>query len=368
MKKIAYILYVALVITIVGSSYYINNHLDQKEMISQNESDTMEAEFVYGEITELYPMHEDGQMAVIKLESGKKVNAKIGVEYNYNTYQKEQAVRAYKTTNLITGESTYDIVDYYHGSGLFMIFIIFSALVVIIARKKGFFSLVSIMSSLILFYYLFLNLIKFGVSPILACLIFVCALTLITIPLIHGFNLKSLSTIVSVILGYVISLVVTLIFTMMAYIGPASSEDLRTLTLQFPEINLSEILIAAIFLGAVGALIDTSITISSAIFESQKENLKVTFKKACKIGMEIGKDILGSMTNTLLIAYLAASMPFLVLLSLGQFDNLRELVNYEFISMELVRIFVGGASLVILIPITTIVSSYLLMKQLKTNK
>ncbi|GAF88325.1 unnamed protein product [marine sediment metagenome] len=200
-----------------------------------------------------------------------------------------------------------------------------------------------------------------GYSPLIACFIFILITTLLTIPLIHGFNKKSLSAIIAILTGYIISIFIAYIFRNISQLGNTPGEEFRLLGIMYPNIGLSEILIASLFIGAVGALIDTAISISSAIFEAVEETAQ-TFKKVYKIGMEVGKDILGSMINTLLFAYIAAALPFLVLLSISQGSTLSEFLNMDFIALELTRTFIGAISLVILIPIVASISAYLLTK------
>jgi len=183
--------------------------------------------------------------------------------------------------------------------------------------------------------------------------------TILTIPLIHGFNKKSLSAIIAILIGYIISIYISFLFKDLAQLGTAPSEDFRMLGVVYPQIELSDILIASLFMGAIGALIDTAISIASAIFEAIKEHANQTFSKVYKIGMAVGKDVLGSMINTLLFAYLASVLPFLVLISLDRGSTLSGLLNMDFIALELTRTFIGAISLVILIPIVASISAYL---------
>ncbi|MBT3864440.1 YibE/F family protein [Candidatus Peregrinibacteria bacterium] len=295
-------------------------------------------------------------------EKGELLNITLNPLNNYNTYKVGDEVFIYKGINNTTNEMNYEITDYYHQNGLLYIFIIFAAITVIIARKKGLTSILSVIISLALFYFIFLKMIIIGLSPVLACLIFVLVVTLLTIPLIHGFNKKSLSAIIAILIGYIISIFIAFLFRDISQLGNTPGEEFRMLGIMYPNISLSDILIASLFMGAIGALIDTAISIASAVFEAIKDHTNQTFKKVYKIGMEVGKDILGSMINTLLFAYLASALPFLILISLSRGSTLSELLNMDFIALELTRTFIGAISLVILIPIVASISAYLLTK------
>lgn len=281
-------------------------------------------------------------------------------DYLFNDYQEKDLITLYKITD--QNGSTYDIVDYLHLDGIIFVFLIFVGITIWVARSKGFFSIISLVLSSSLFYFIFLKAIQNGYSPLLACLLFVISFTILTIPLIHGFNRKSGSSLIAINLGFILSLSFSYLFKIITRIGDKSSESLRTLALQIPEINLGEILIVILFLGAIGALIDTSITISSAIFESHKKQEEFNFKNNFNLGMEVGKDILGSMINTLLLAYLASSIPFFILITHEKGTQLREILNYDFIALEITRTLIGATSLVVLIPLTTVIASWMLLK------
>ncbi|MFH1284476.1 MAG: YibE/F family protein [Candidatus Peregrinibacteria bacterium] len=365
LKKIFTSLYAVFAIAAVIFTLLVYNQTPKFSSLGQNESYTYE--FIHGEVTEVEAPSEDGEIPLaIQVnsgeEKGKIIMAPVSPMNNFNTYKVGDEVQIYKMTEAATGNITYETTDYYHQSGLTWIFVIFAFITVFIARKKGLTAILSVIISLTLFYFVFLKMIIAGDSPIFSCLIFIFIVTLLTIPLIHGFNKKSLSAITAIFIGYIFSICIAFWFGDIAGLGSTPGEHFRMLGIMYPDIGLSDILIASLFMGAVGALIDTAVSISSAVFEALKEHAGQTFKKVYKIGMEVGKDILGSMVNTLLFAYLASALPFLILISLSQGSTMTELFNMDFIALELTRTFVGAISLVVLIPVTASISAYLLTK------
>ncbi len=361
LKKIFTSLYAIFAIATVIFTLVIYNQTPEFSSIEQNGNYTYE--FIHGEVREISAPSEEGEIQlVVKANSGEEkgetIIAPVSSMNNFNTYEVGDEVQIYKMMEVATGKTSYETADYYHQGGLTWIFIIFAATTILIARKKGITAILSIIISLTLFYFVFLGMIIAGYSPIFSCLIFTLIVTLLTIPLIHGFNKKSLSAITAIFIGYILSIYIAFLFKDFAGLGNTPGEEFRMLGIMYPNIGLSDILIASLFMGAIGALIDTAISISSAIFEAVKEHARQTFKKIYKIGMEIGKDILGSMINTLLFAYLASAMPFLILIALSQGSTLSELINMDFIALELTRTFIGAISLVVLIPITASISAY----------
>lgn len=305
----------------------------------------------------------DGNDVLVKIPSERlaPIETKLDENYFNNEYRAGDTVTVYRNT-LTTGEQSYNITDYYHLDGLFWVFLIFVLLTVAVARKKGLASILSVMISLLFFYTIILQSVKAGFPMLTAGVIYILLITVLTIPLIHGFNGKSLSAIIAVNAGYAIGFGLTLLFTGLIGTGVMPTEEFKVLVSQFPDVNIFEILLVSLFLGTVGALIDVAVTISSAIFETMRDHPQLSFKRAYEAGMNVGKDILGSMINTLLIAYMATALPFLVLLTLSRFGNLSEFLNYDIIALELARIFIGAAAIVALIPISSVISAYLITR------
>lgn len=364
MKKYLQIGYtIFAVITLFLSNYFFN--LQAKHAPIQ-ENENYSVEFIKGTIASIQPKSEDGDtpiQAEINTETGKSiVSAPVSEMNNFNTYKKGNDILISKETNKQSGEIKYETTDFYHQNGLIWAFIIFTLLAIIVAKIKGISAIISVLLSLALFYLIFLKMVTAGFSPLWSCLLFTLIITVLTIPLIHGFNKKSLAAISAIFIGYTLSIFIVIIFNNLVQLGNTPGEEFRLLAAMYPKMSLSDILITSLFLGAIGALIDTAISIASAVFEALKEQTKLTFQKVYKIGMEVGKDVLGSMINTLLFAYLASSLPFLVLITLSQGNTLGELVNMDFIALELTRTFIGAISLIILIPITALISAFLLTR------
>lgn len=323
--------------------------------------------FLQGRIVEVGQTLDSGDIELSVLaESGDQKGMTLPAPQSglntYNNYHPGDSVLVAIHSDRESGVNSYETVDYYHQNGLFWMFLIFTALAVIVARLKGATAIASVLISVGLFLLIFLRMVIVGFPPLLACLIFTAIVTILTIPLIHGFNKKSLSSILAIFAGYILSIMIAFWFRDLASLGNTPAEEFRGLAVMFPGVKMADILITSLFLGAVGALIDTSISISSAIFEALKEQAHLGIVKVYRIGMEVGKDVLASMINTLLFAYLASALPFLLALFLTEGSTFTELINTDFIALELTRTLVGALSLVVVIPITAIISAYFLAR------
>jgi uncharacterized membrane protein len=332
------------------------------------ENDAFVTEFIYGKVQKVLPPSNENETQVLEVlissgaEKGKTIQSPVSSMNNFDIYQLGDNVQIYKMTEVSTNAINYETADYYHQDGLQWVFLIFALMAVIVARKKGLTAILSVIISLLLFYYIFLKMVIAGYSPLFSCLLFVFIITILTIPLIHGFNKKSLSAILAILAGYAFSLGISFLFQEIVALGSAPDEAFRTLKIMSATIQISDILIVSLFMGAIGALIDTAISISSAIFEAVKGHAMHTFSQIYKIGIEVGKDVLGSMINTLLFAYLASALPFLILITMSKGGTFEEFINKDFIELELTRTFIGAISLVILIPIAAAASAYFFVK------
>ncbi len=366
-KQLIYISGAALLIIVLATVYLQS----LENVYAPPETDaTYSQDYVHGEIVKMGEPDDEGNrdLKVRMLageEKGKVRDVLFDNFHNYNDYKEGDLITVYESSNAASGDTTYTVADYFHMDGIAYMFIIFVLVALVIAGKKGFRAILSVVASLAFFYFFFIKLIGIGVSPVLAAVLFVFIVSLISIPLIHGLNRKSLASLIAIMVGYAASFGIVYAFSYLGRLGSAPAEEFRLLGVMFENINLFDILIASLFLGAVGALIDTAISISSAIFETLQESPRADFKKVYKVGMNVGKDILGSMINTLLFAYIASSLPFFVMLTLAQESGdgiFYDLMNMDFIALELTRTFVGAVSLVLIIPLVSATSAYYLVK------
>lgn len=360
------LLYIGVILVTSISIFFFHN---APSNIEPNQDDpNISYEFLHGKIKDTLSVDSDTgdkTFAVEMLsgtENGKTLPVLLSEINEFNVYKAGDTVSVYKYTNTKTNDTSYAVADYYRQTGLLKIFIIFCVIMIAVAGKKGFTAIISILLSIVLYYFMIIDPVKNGFSPIFLSFFFTVIITFLAVPLIHGFNKKSLSAIISIVVGFVLSLGITYLFKDLAFLGNTPAEEFRTLKAVYPSINIGDILIASMFLGATGALIDTAISISSAIFEALHDSKK-TFAQVYKIGMNVGKDVLASMTNTLLFAYLASTLPFLVLLGIGSKDISGDLMNMDFVALELVRTFIGGLSLVLIIPLVSVLSAYFLLRK-----
>ena len=128
--------------------------------------------------------------------------------------------------------------------------------------------------------------------------------------------------------------------------------------------NFKHIMFAGIIIGALGACMDVGMSLASSMYELKKESPDISGTKLFKAGMNIGKDMMGTMTNTLILAYMGSSM-CTILLFMGFNFQMFEIINQEKIAEEFLRSLAGSIGLVCTIPLTALICSILYNGKIK---
>lgn len=302
---------------------------------------------------------EDNMPVDVKYKVGNKIF--IGIdETNYDE----------NTTEYI---SLYDIDN---NLPLIILFIITFIVVLLIGRIKGILSVLSLVITIGLIFFILIPLTLKGFSPLLLSILVAFLSTVITIPVIAGINFKSLSAIIGSISGILAATILALIFGNFLHLSGIITNDMMTIyyAMDNPEIviNLKHLALSGMIIAALGAVMDVTISISSSAQEIFKIHPEVDAKDAFNSVMNIGKDILGSMVNTLILAYVGSSISLILLITI-KFDRsmpLSMIFNYNPVLSEIVKSLIGSMGMFLSIPITAVISvrlfSYLSKKD-KTN-
>ncbi|NMB91227.1 YibE/F family protein [candidate division WWE3 bacterium] len=256
------------------------------------------------------------------------------------------------------GELHLYVSDYIRRGQLLSLFLIFLILSVVIAGKRGATSFVGMLITFFIIFSFVLPKISTGSSPILIILLFSVIAIPITFYLSHGLNTKTTVAIV----GTVISLAITVVLSAI-YVGSAKLTGYTTDEASFLQImkggtiNMRGILLAGIIIGFLGVLDDITISQSAIVFQLKNANRRLNFSDLFKRSMDVGKDHIASMINTLILVYTGASLPLLLLFT-DTSRTFNEVVNYEIISSEIIRTLLGSIGLILAVPITTALAAF----------
>lgn len=338
---------------------------------SKNESGIIKkVEYDYTEKTE-NPETISKQIVTVKITSGKFKGKEIITDnmltgnpaYEVFLKENDRVVLVVESDNAnpqnIDEISVY-VSDIKRVNVIYLFAFIFIALLTGIGRMKGFYSLLSIIITVILVFFIFVPLVLFNVSPILAALIISILSTVATMYLVAGYNSKTNAAILGTVLSLIFASLLALLGIFLAHLTGFIGEESLFLYMQRPDLDLKGILAASIIIAALGALMDVAISISSTINEIHVTDPKLTVYELFKSGMNVGRDIIGTMSNTLILVYLGSSMPLVLLgsnIDIAKFFNLNQVVA------EILSAFTGSISLLACVPLTAIMSAYLIKRK-----
>ena len=254
------------------------------------------------------------------------------------------------------------ITDVKRAGTIYLYSFIFIAFLIGIGRKKGLLSLLSIVITVLLIFLIFVPAVLWGMSPVIAALVISILSTVATMYLVAGFNSKSNAAVLGTVLSLIFASALALISIKMAHLTGFMGEESVFLYTQKPNLSFTGILAASMIVAALGALMDVAVSIASTINEIHITDKNLGVMELFKSGMNVGRDIIGTMSNTLILVYLGSAMPLVLLASnidTSKFFNLNQVAS------EILSALTGSISLLACVPLTAIMAAYIVKKRQK---
>lgn len=289
------------------------------------------------------------------------------VQYVDSMYAIDQRIVApgdkiivYLNQNMSVPDVKYMFAEFYRVDFIIFLCVRFCVLLLIFGRKNGVNTLVSLLFTVGSVFFVFIPAVLNGGSiyswSISTC-IYIIFMTLL---IISGFSKKSLAAMIGCSSGVLVAGIITLIANKVMYLTGLTTEDSMYLLFLNQErpIDLKAIIFAAIILGAVGAIMDVSMSLSSSLAEIRNKVGEMSAAQITKSGMVVGRDIMGTMANTLILAYIGSSLSVTLLLA-AHSNNPLLLFNTEMILVELLQAISGSLGILLTIPLTSIICGIL---------
>ena len=202
-----------------------------------------------------------------------------------------------------------------------------------------------------------------GWNPIWVGLAITLFLTLIIIALVYGFDRRCWAAVSGSFLGILVTCVLGILFTDLFQIhGAVMSNSESLLYSGYAHLNLTQIFMASIFIGASGAVMDLSVDITSAIHEVVEKRPDLDWKEAAKSGVNVGRAAMGTMTTTLLFAYSGGYIALLMVF-MAQGTPVDHILNYKYVAAEIIHTVIGSFGLVTVAPFTALCAGVLLTRK-----
>lgn len=235
----------------------------------------------------------------------------------------------------------------------------FCGLVILFGRGKGVNTIIALVLTCLAIFFVMIPAIANGFN-IYASALIICAFTILTThALVSGFTFKSLAAILGCMGGVGIAGIITIVSSHMMQMTGMTDDDSLLIYVMNPDkpIDLRAILFTGIIIGALGAVMDVGMSISSSLAEIIAQVPGITFGGILKSGFAIGRDIMGTMANTLVLAYIGSGL-HMTLLLLTYRSNLEEILNMEMIASEVLQAMAGSIAILFTIPTTAIATAF----------
>lgn len=234
--------------------------------------------------------------------------------------------------------------------------LIFCALVIIFGKKKGALTIVSLLFTCLSIFLVFVPAVLTGRNIYLWAIIICVYVTVMTLLVVYGIDAKSISAAIGCVGGTLLAGLLMLAVTELAGLTGLVEEESVYLMLLNPDnpINLKAVIFACTVIGALGAIMDVSISISSSLFELKRKLHTISARELTASGLTIGRDMLGTMANTLVLAYIGSCLTC-VLLLFSYTSSVGELINREQIIVEILQALIGSIGILLTIPLTSFV-------------
>ena len=251
---------------------------------------------------------------------------------------------------------SYYLVDRVRRPGLYGLMTLFVMTVIVVARWRAARSMFALVASFGVIFYVVLPLLLSGASPIWVSILGAILIIPITFYLSHGFETKTHIAAMATFLALVVTTGLSHLFVEWTHLSGYASEEAAFLQHDKSFINVKALLLAGMIIGVLGILDDVTVSQASVVEELLKANPKLSVRRLYAQAMNVGTDHISSMINTLVLVYVGASMP-LLLLFMNTPKPIAEIINYEIVAEEIVRTLTGSVGLVLAVPITTLLAA-----------
>lgn len=232
-----------------------------------------------------------------------------------------------------------------------------------VARLKGLAALAGLGASIAVFLLAIVPALQRGGDPLIATLVGAVGVVTVSVFVVHGANRKSLAALVGTLAGLVvISAVAAIGLATLRLTGLGSEEQIFLSVGTDGRINMPRLVLAGVIVGSLGALVDMCVGQASATMELAAVDPDLGPGELYRSALNVGHDHIGSLVNTLALAYFGGALPLVLLLSLG-FQPLSVALNSEEIIESILAVLAASIGLVLCVPVTTAVAVFFVQRR-----
>ena len=310
-----------------------------------------------GEVSQPY------QLLRLNITSGSLTGQELTVEYGSLVFTNESRLFRkgdrvlVERTSTMEGDDVFHVTDYVRTGPLLWLTFLFIAATLLLSGWQGLRSLLGMGVSLAVILIFIVPQILAGRNPMVIAILGSVVMMGISLYLVYGWNSKTHVAVLGLLLSLIVTGLLAVWSVNWARLSGFGAEEAGFLQVAGVQLDARGLLLAGIIIGTLGALDDIAIGQSSTIFELSKANPRLTWQGLFKHGMTVGRDHIAAMVNTLLLAYVGAALPLVLMFSVFT-ESLGFTLNRAIIAEEIVRTLVGSLGLLAGVPLTSVIAAY----------
>ena len=331
-----------------------------------------DSEMMMGKVVEIVSQDGARQSLGLDIDSGSYQGKSILVENDDSMLVSprvfnvgDKVMVSHNTTS--DGVESFYISEYDRTSTIYWLFALFLLVVVAVASWQGVGAIIGMFFSFLVLFKFVLPQILQGADPVTTAILGSLIIIPATFYSSHGFGKKTTVAVAGTVLTLIITGLLANFFADWGHLSGLASEESSFLKLDTAQnIDFQGLVLAGMIISILGILDDITISQASVIQQLKNVKQKISFTELFSRAMKVGHDHIASMVNTLILVYTGASLP-LLLLFLDRSKRFYEVINYEFLSEEIIRTLVGSIGLILAVPITTLLAAIVLSKNDKDD-
>jgi uncharacterized membrane protein len=271
-------------------------------------------------------------------------------------------IRVYKNTPPPEGAGQnfqpYSFADFDRRSAMLWLSVGFVILLLATGRWHGLRALLGLLVSLLIVIAFIVPAILHGSSPLAVAVVGAFAVMLIMMPLSYGFGAKAMAAWLGTAMSLLVAAGLAALFARIAHLSGAASDESVYLGATQSSLSLQGLLVAGMVIGALGVLVDLTVSQASTVIALRRVNPSLGFGGLFRGALDVGHDHIAATVHTLVFAYAGAALPVLLIFSVGN-TSFTDAVNGEAVSDEVIAALVGSIGLIASMPITTALAAVL---------
>ena len=371
-KRIYFVIYAIFLLVFIGGMFYFNRIIERTDL--RPTGGTKFAKAVVEEVLESNVEisestgYSGNQKVKIRITSGKFAGEVCEASCPNANRSGAYASPGLKVIILVNQNDSGDIIasvyNYDRSNMLLFTIVLFLAILCVIGGIRGIASTAGLIFTFVCIFGLYIPLMYIGWSPFVAATLTAILVTIVVMFFIGGWTYKTLCAISGTVAGVIVSGGAAAVFGKLSHISGFNVAEIETLAFiaENSQLKVSEVLFSGILIASLGAVMDVSMSVASTIAEIHETNPQFNMKQLFQSGINVGRDMMGTMSNTLILAFAGSSVNTLIIVYAYNKSYLEYMNDYA-IGIELLQGISGSLGVILTVPLVSVVSAFLMTRK-----